>query len=334
VTTDQLTATTDVTGPADPAPRSLIREWSRFGLPVLLLAFVVFFSMVRPDTFATTGTIRTVLSTQAVLAILALAAFVTLYIGQFDLSIGYQLGLAAILVPGLTANQGLSLTLAVLLAIGACACVGLINGLLVAVVRVNSFISTIAMGALLYAFILYYTDGAPIFEGVPASLRSIASADILGVPLPPLYVLVLGTALWILVQRTPFGRYMAAVGGSEDAARLAGINTVRVTALSFVLAGALAGCAGALTAAQLGTGNPAVGPGFLLPAFAAAFLGSTCFRVGTFNVWGTLTAVVTIATGVAGLNLLGMPQWVDPAFNGAALLVAVIATRYLRGRAV
>lgn len=274
------------------------------------------------------------MSTQSVLAVLALAAFVTLYIGEFDLSIGYQLGLAAILVPGLTSLQGLSLPVAVVLAILACATIGLVNGILVAVIKVNSFIATIGMGALLNAFILYYTDGAPIYQDVPESLRTIASAEVLGVPLPPLYVLALAVGLWFLIQRTPFGRYMAAVGGSRDAARLSGIDTVRVTVLSFVLAGALAGCAGVITAAQLGTGNPAVGPGFLLPAFAAAFLGATCFRVGTFNVWGTLTAVVTIATGVAGLNLLGVPQWVDPAFNGAALLIAVIATRYLRGQAL
>jgi len=314
--------------------RARMASASRFALPALLLLFVVVFSLLRPETFATVTNLRTVLSTQSVLAILALSALVTLTVGEFDLSIGYQLGLAAILVPGLTANQGLGVPEAIVLAVAATTLVGLTNGLLVAKVRINSFIATIGMGALISAGILAYSGGNAIFEGVPDGLRSLASAQLLGMPLPVFYVLAVALALWFLLQRTAFGRYMAAVGGSKDAARLAGIHVDRVTIIAFALTGALAGVAGAVQAAQLGTGNPAIGPDQLLPAFAAVFLGATSFKVGVFNVWGTLTAVVTIATGVAGLNLLGLPQWVNPLFNGAALLVAVAATRYLRGKSL
>lgn len=127
---------------------------------------------------------------------------------------------------------------------------------------------------------------------------------------------------------------MTATGGSKDAARLSGINTERITILTFVFAGVLCGVAGVVQAGELGSGNPAVGPSFLLPAFAAVFLGATSFHVGEFNTWGTILAVVTLATGVAGLNLMGLPSWVEPAFNGVALLIAVTATRYLRGKPV
>jgi ribose transport system permease protein len=113
--------------------------------------------------------------------------------------------------------------------------------------------------------------------------------------------------------------------GSPPQAERVGAHT------TLTLAGTLCGIAGVVQSGQLGSGNPAVGPAFLLPAFAAVFLGATAYHVGQFNVWGTITAVVTLGAGVAGLNLLGLPSWVEPAFNGTALLVAVTATRYLRG---
>ncbi len=317
--------------PESPAvSRTGLLGLSRFALPIILLLLVVVFSAMRPDTFATLGNLQTVLSTQSVLAILALSALVVLIIGEFDLSIGYQLGFAALLVPGLSSIQGLSLGLSIVVAVAATTAIGFVNGLFVAKVKINSFIATIGMGALISAAMLWYSEGAVIFEGVPPELLTIASGDLVGIPLPVLYVAVLAWILWVVLQRTPFGRHMSAVGGSRDAARLAGVNTDLVTIVTFTITGMLAGLAGVLQAAQLGTGNPAVGPPLLLPAFAAVFLGATSFAVGTYNVAGTITAVITIATGVAGLALLGVPQWVDPFFNGAALLVAVTATRYLR----
>ncbi|MDQ0790801.1 ABC transporter permease [Streptomyces sp. B3I8] len=305
---------------------------SRFALPGLLLVFVVTFSIVLPETFATWDNARTILSTQSVLALVALAALMTLVIGEFDLSLGAQMGLAALLLPGLSAHGKVPLSLAVPLTIAATTAVGLMNGLLVARAKVNSFIATIGTSALIGAFVLAYSGGTVIFLGVPPEILKISSSAPWGVPAPILYVAVVSVFVWLLLQRTPFGRYMSAIGGSKDAARLAGINSDRVTVVTFVLAGTLTGIAGVVQAGQLGSGNPSVGPSYLLPAFAAAFLGATSFRVGQFNVWGTLTAVVTLATGVTGLNLLGLPSWVEPAFNGTALLLAVALTRYLRGR--
>lgn len=306
---------------------------ARFALPALLAVFIVFFSVMRPETFATFGTLRTILNTQSVLAVLALAALVPLVIGKFDLSIGAVLGLAAILVPGLPSKQGWPLAVAVVVALLATATVGLLNGWLVAKVRLNSFIATIGMSAGVGALVLAFSGGAVIFENVPPGLRTIAQTELAGLPLPIYSVAVVATALWFLLEHTPFGRYMAAVGGSEEAARLSGVNVAVVTLTGFVLTGLLAGIAGVIQAGQLGTGNPAVGPPLLLPAFAAAFLGSTSIKVGRFNVWGTIFAVFTIATGLTGLELMGVPQWVSPLFNGLALIVAVTATRYLQGDA-
>lgn len=304
---------------------------SKFALPALLLIIIIVFSVLAPTTFATFGNARTIMSTQSVLGLVALAALLTLIIGEFDLSLGAQMGLSALLLPGLTA-AGVSIPIAILLSILATTAVGLFNGLMVAKAKVNSFIVTIGTAGLLSAAVLWYSRGTVIFEGVPPELLNVSSYAILGVPAPVVYVAVIAVVVWVFLTRTPFGRHMSAVGGSQSAARLSGINTDRVTVVTFVLAGTLCGIAGVVQAGQLGSGNPSVGPAFLLPAFAAVFLGATTFRVGEFNVWGTIVAVVTVATGVAGLNLLGLPSWVEPAFNGCALLVAVTLTRYLRGK--
>lgn len=319
----------------DVAPRSRrerLASGSRFALPGLLLVFIIVFSILEPTTFATLNNARTVLSTQAVLSLVALGALLTLVIGEFDLSLGAQMGLSALLLPGLTANGAVPIPLAIVLCIVATTFIGLCNGLLVAKLKVNSFIATIGTAALIGAIVLAYSGGTVIFEGVPSELLNISSFAPLGIPAPVIYVAVAALLVWLFLKRTPFGRYMSAVGGSKDAARLSGINTDLVTIVTFMLAGTLTGIAGVVQAGQLGSGNPAVGPSFLLPAFAAVFLGATAYTVGQFNVWGTITAVITLAAGVAGLNLLGLPNWVEPAFNGVALLVAVILTRYLRGK--
>lgn len=304
---------------------------ARFALPGLMAGFIIFFSVMRPDTFATFGTLRTVLTTQAVLAILALSALIPLVIGKFDLSIGAILGLAAILVPGLPSKSSWPLWAAIVAALAVTAMIGIVNGWLVARVRLNSFIVTIGMSAVVSAIVLAFSGGAVIFENVPPELRSIAQDELFGLPLPVYYVAAAAVLLWFVLEHTPVGRYMAAVGGSEEAARLSGVNVVVITLVAFAVTGLLAGVAGVVQAGQLGTGNPAVGPPLLLPAFAAAFLGSTSIKVGQFNVWGTIFAVFTIAVGLTGLELMGVPQWVKPLFNGVALIAAVAATRYLQG---
>jgi ribose transport system permease protein len=143
-------------------------------------------------------------------------------------------------------------------------------------------------------------------------------------------MLAVGIVVWYVVQRTPTGRRLYATGGNPNAARLAGVPTTRVIVLSLVSCGAIAALAGVLTSAQLAVGDPTVGPGYLLPAYAAAFLGSTQFHGGRYNVWGSVIAVLVLAVGVKGLQLAGAPVWIPDLFNGVALLLAVAMSKYQR----
>lgn len=305
-----------------------------FALPSLLLALIVLFSLLQPDTFATFANLRAVLLTQSVLAVLSIAVLLPLIIGEFDLSVGANLGLGAIAVTGLISKQHFSLTAAVILGVVICTVTGLINGLLVAKVRINAFIATLGTGTLISGVVLWYSDSTTISEGLPDSLTAISRQSIAGVPLPAIYLLIIALVVWYLLDFTPLGRYLYALGGSKDASRLAGLNVDRLTILTFTATGLLCGIGGVIEAAGLGIGNPSVGPPLLLPAFAAAFLGATAFKVGTFNVWGTLLAVFTLAAGITGLNLIGVAAFIEPLFNGGALIIAVTATRYLQREAI
>ncbi|WP_213571439.1 ABC transporter permease [Rhodococcus sp. USK13] len=311
--------------------RAEVARWSRFALPVLLLVLVATFSVLEPTYFATVDNARTILVTQTVLATLAMSALFTLVVGQFDLSIGAQLGLAQVVLPGLLSRYDVDLGTGIVITIAVTTVIGAFNGVLVAKLRLNSFIATLGVATILQATVLWYSGGRVIFEGLPPSLTGLSTAEIVGIPLPIVYIAILAILAWLVLERTPLGRRMEAVGVGHEAARLSGINADGITILAFCFGGALAGAAGVLQASQIGSGNPALGPEFLLPAFAAVFLGATAFKVGRFNLWGTIVAVLTVATGVAGLNLMGVPQWVNPLFNGVALLLAVTAARLLRG---
>jgi len=309
-------------------PRSAVA--ARYALPFILVVFVVLFSALRPDTFATAANFRTILTQNSVLALLAIGAMLPLIAGQFDLSVGNVLGLGTILVTGLTSKSGLPMGVAVISALLACTFVGFVNGLLVARVGINAFVATLASGTLLGGLVLWYTNGSVIVDGIPSSLTDLGQSTVFGIPLAVVYVVVAALIVGYVLRMTPVGRYLYAVGGSPDAARLAGLDNRRLTMGAFVVSGLMAGIAGVVSAAQLGSGNPTNGISDLLPAFAACFLGSTAIRPGTFNTTGTICAVLTIATGTTGLELLGVPFYIEPVFSGSVLIVAAFATRYLQ----
>lgn len=307
---------------------------ARIALPVILLLFIVIFSLLRPETFFTTSNLSTTLNLQAVLTILCIGLLLPLIVGELDLSIAANLGLSVILTTGLTSQSGWPLPLAILTAICASTLIGIINGLLVTRVGINSFIVTIAMSALVVGAIGGYTQGNVFYDNIPESLPAVARGDFLGIPKPVIYAGVVALIVWYVLSSTPLGRYLYAIGGSRDAARLSGISVRNLTLAAFAGAGFLAGVAGVIQASILGSGNPTVGPPFLLPAYAAVFLGATAVQPGVFNVWGTVIAVITVQVGTTGLVLMGAPFWIEPVFQGAALLIAVTAARWLKGEEI
>ncbi|GEC05638.1 sugar ABC transporter permease [Streptomyces spinoverrucosus] len=289
------------------------------------LLFLVF-SLVLPHTFPTRDTVDSILSNQSVPAVLALAAMVPIVTGAFDLSIGYGLGLAHVMVMQLVVNEGWPWPLACLAVVVGGAILGVLNGVIVEFGRIDSFIGTLGVGSMLYAVTGWITDGGRIVpgpQGLPAAFTDIYDSTFLGLPVPAFYALALAVVLWLVLERLPLGRYLYVIGSNPRAADLVGIPTRRYTVYAFAASGLIVGFAGVLLAAQQQIGNPSVGLDYLLPAFAGALLGATAIKPGRPNALGTLVAVAVLAVGLTGIGQLGADFWTVPLFYGGTLLLAV-----------
>ena len=293
---------------------------------IFVVMFAVF-SIWVPDTFLKWDTWKALFDSQAVTAILAIGLVIALSAGAFDLAIGAELGFGSIVVAWFLIDKEVAVVPAIALTLLAGGLIGLANGLLVVKVRIDSFIATLGMSSILLALIAWVSSSQQIL-GLPESFQKIGTTEVLGLTLPVYLMLAVGLVVWYLLERTPLGRRVYATGGNIEAARLAGVRVAAIVVGSLVACGTIAAFAGMLVSANLATGDPTIGPAYLLPAFSAAFLGSTQFRGGRFNVWGTVVAVIVLATGVKGLQLAGAPIWIPDLFNGAALLLAVGLAKY------
>ncbi|MEU6192226.1 ABC transporter permease [Streptomyces sp. NPDC047061] len=296
-----------------------------YGVVFFLVVLVVGFSIAQPARFPTLTNAQTMLSDMAIPAMLALAVTLPLSVGEFDLSVGATLGFNSILVAYLT-SHGTPVLIAVLAALVTGCLIGAVNALLVVGIGVNAFIATLGTATVLAGLNLLVSGGATIFEGIPGSLKSIAQTEVAGLTLPVFYCAAIAVLLWYLLEHTPYGRFLRATGLGREAARLSGVSTRRMLASSFVVAGALAGLCGMLQTARIGSATASTGPEFLLPAYAAAFLGSTTIKRGKFNVWGTVVGVLLLSVGITGLTFAGAPFWIPNVFNGTALILAVSIT--------
>lgn len=287
----------------------------------LLVVMVIVFSLWIPNTFLTAGTWRSLLSNGAITCLVAIGLVVPVAAGVIDLAIGAEVGLGAILVARLLLGT-VPIPVAVLLSLAAGAAVGLFSWVMITKVHIPSFIATLGVGSLLTAAIAWISSSEQIVN-LPPAFGEIATGQLFGLSYPFYIMLIVAIILWYVLERTPIGRRVYATGGNPEAARLAGVRTTRVLLGALVTSGVVAGGAGLLLTSQLSTGDPTVGPGFLLPVIAAVFLGSTQFRGGRFNIWGTVVAAYVLAVGVKGLQLAGLPIWIPDLFNGVALLLAV-----------
>jgi ribose transport system permease protein len=307
--------------------------FERYGLVIIFVVVAVVFSILRPATFAQYANFRSLAIAYSVLAIAALALIVPLVAGRFDISVGANIGMSSIVAASAMSTFDLPLPLAVLAGVATGAVIGVVNGLLVAYLGVNAIIGTLGVSIVLQGLMNAYTGGIPISSGLDENLTRLSVALVAGVPTLFLIMLLVAVAAWFVLRQTPYGRYLQAVGSNLSAARLTGIPVNRIVFLSFVIAGALAGIAGVLQIAAQGNADAATGSiTFILPALAAAFLGATTWKPGTYNVGGTIIALYFLGMVVSGLSLLGVKPWVTDVFNGAAVITAIVISAQLRRR--
>jgi ribose transport system permease protein len=320
-----------------PAREIVNRYLSKYALLIALIGLVVFFSAIRPHTFGTLSNFEAIATAETPVIILAFAEMVVLIIGRIDLSIGATFSLSSVAAADLILKHQVTPVLGIGIAVCAAAAIGLVNGLLVALGRIDAFVVTLATWTVVNGLVLLFTNGVSIYGRSSGVFGSLTAGSLAGVPLLLVYAVAATLLLAVLLSSFPAGRRMYATGSNERAAKLSGIRTSRYVVLTFVGGALLAGLAGVLLASNTGAGTPGVGDSLLIPAITAAFLGGTSVTPGRFNPVGTLIAAYLIAVAVAGLQQLGAAQWVTPVFNGLMLLVAVsvslIATRTSARRA-
>lgn len=314
------------------ATRLLLHVLSVHGLLLFAVALTVLFALLLPQTFADSQTVRAILGNNATVAFLALGEIVVIGTGNYDLSIAYGLGITHILAMAGLVDFHLPWPLVALLTIAAGGFVGFINGVLVEYARIDSFIATLGVGTVLYGLGTWYTNGTQIVGDVPDGFAALNDAAPGGVPLPALLVGILTILLWICLEYLPFGRRLYAIGSNRRAAELTGIPARRLVISAFVITGLIVGLAGTLLAARLQVAQSSVGPEYLLPAFVGALLGATTIHPGRVNAWGTIVAVLVLAIGIAGLQQLGGSFFVEPIFQGLALIISVGLAGYAARR--
>ncbi len=294
-----------------------------YGLVILMFALIILFSILLPDTFPTKLNVRAILSDKAIIAMLSLAAMIPMVAGRIDLTVGYGIVLWHILAISLQTTFGFPWPMAVLTVLLLGVLTGVLNGILVEVARIDSFIATLGTGTVLYALALWHTGGRQMVGELPAAFYGLSTTFVFGLPITAYYVVVITMTLWIILEYTPVGRYLYAIGANQRAAELNGIPTRKFVVGAFVTSGFLTALAGVLLAAKLRIGQASVGLEFLLPALVGAFLGSTTIKPGRVNVWGTIVGVMILAVGISGIQQFGGSFWVEPLFNGTTLLIAI-----------
>ena len=318
------------------ADRPMRKTWidraERYGLIVAWVVVIAGFGVARPDTFLSWANFSTILGSQAVLVVVTLGLIIPLTAGDYDLSIASVLTLSAMLVGVFNVSFGWSIEAAVAMALLAGVLTGILNAALVLYFRLQSLIVTLGMGSFLHGITLWVSDSQTI-SGLDSKLvDAVIVARLFGIPLAFYYAIVVALLIWYVFTFTAVGQRLLFVGRGREVARLSGIRVGRVRWTALVVSSLLGSFAGVLYVGTTGAADPSSGLAYLLPAFAAAFLGATSIMPGRFNPIGSVIAVYFLVTGITGLSILGISTFVQDLFYGGALIVAVTLSQIVRGR--
>jgi ribose transport system permease protein len=304
----------------------------RYALVAVWAVMCAVYAVAEPDLFPHLTTVQTILSSQQPLVFMAMALLCTISIGEFvDLSVPAVFGLSATVLPVLVVQHGWGLWPAALVAALASVAVGACNGFLVVFLRVNTIVVTLGMGTLIGGIALWLSNLNTV-SGLPTSFADIALHKIGGLPISFFYGVALVAVFAHVMAFTPLGRHMRFVGASREVSRLSGVRVNRIRFGAFVTAGLINGVGGVIAAAALGGYNPSTSDSYLLPVFAAVFMGTAVIQPGRFNPIGTFIGIYFLETGIFGLQLFGLQSWVTPVFYGGVLVVAVTLSTLLNRR--
>ena len=288
-----------------------------FGLTII----VVVFSWLSP-VFLTAPNLINILQQSSINACIALGMTLVIVSGGIDLSVGPIAALAAVVAATLMVAN-VPIPLAIMAALGVGALCGLFNGMLVAYAGLQPFIVTLGGLSLYRALALIFTDGNPVF-GIPPEFRALTNGDLMGIPTPVIIVAVIALLCWIVLNKTPLGEYLMAVGGNEEAARIAGVPVARTKISAFVISGVLAAVAALILVGRLGAAEPTLGTLWELDAIAAAAIGGASLMGGKGSIVGTILGAIILGSLRNGLTLMNVQAFYQLLATGIIIIAAML----------
>ena len=291
------------------------------GTVIALITLIAFFTFMRPGVFLGLGNVRNIFEQIAILTIIAAAQTVVMVVGDFDLSVGTNATLAGASAAALMVG-GTPIPLAILAGLAVGTLVGMVNGFLVAFVKLSAFVATLATMTTVGGLAFIVTDGTTLY-GMPEEFFVLGQGRPGGIPLPIFFAIGVALIVWLVLRFTTIGRRWYAVGGSAEVARLSGVNVRRTRFLAFTVAGFVSAIGGIILVSRLGSASASSANNYMLLAVAAVFLGMTILKSGQANLGGTLVGVGIIGVMSNGLNIIGVDTYVQQVVTGLIIIAAV-----------
>ena len=305
---------------------SLLKKTSelsrKFVAQILLVLIVALFAILKPATFFTMDNLLTIIRQVATTGIVALGVSFLMLTGNLDFSVGKIYAFAGVSA-ALMYQSGIPMGLAIVLSIIICVAISMVTGVIALKFRIPMLIVSIAMMQVVDGLNMVITNGATIY-GLPESIKFLGQGYVLGIPVAVIIFLVLAVIVAFVLNRTYMGRYFFAVGGSNDSARLAGINVNKVKMIASAVCGLLTGIAGIIMMSRSFSGSPYSGNNISNDVISAAVLGGVSISGGTGKTSGVVTGVLIIGVLSQGLVMTGMPSNYQNMIKGAVLIIAVI----------
>jgi ribose transport system permease protein len=292
-----------------------------YGTVVALVVLFAVFAVVKPSEFLASDNLLAILSQGSLLAIVAGGLTLCLISFDFDLSIGAMVSLGGLTV-ALLLQEGVPASAAVGMVLLLGLMVGLVNGLVVVRLGVSAFIGTLGMLSILEGLGLWWAGGSAV-PVLDANFASWATSKFAGLQLTVIIAVIWYSVLWVVLERTTWGRYLYAVGANQEAARLSGLRVRSTRVAAFMVCAGAAAATGILLTSQLSGAYQGAGDSYLLDAFAAVFLGAVTFRLGQFHIFGTAIGILLLAVLTNGLNIVGLPAYLVSILKGVVLIGAV-----------
>jgi ribose transport system permease protein len=303
-------------------PRELLTHYGRqFGTLAGLLALCAVLWALTPH-FLTVSNLLNVAQQTSINAVIAVGLTFVIISGGIDLSVGSLVAFSGVVMASLL-QRAMPVPLAIAAGLTAGLACGLVNGLLITFGRLPPFIATLGLMSVARGGALLYTDGRPV-SGFDEGFRWLATGEILHVPVPVVVMIFVYAVAHFVLRRTPFGRYLFAMGGNEEAALLSGVRVRLHKTIVYGVCGLLSALGGVLLTARLNSAQPIAGINYELDAIAATVIGGTSLMGGQGSVVGTLIGALIMGVLRNGLNLLGVSSFVQQVVIGAVIILAVL----------